>query len=275
MTYLLYSQSYQSILKAVLFSKTFPDCVPYPKENYQSSLFSSEPYFDIDAIDFEKIYSTYVKKNGKILWLSNKKHTIPASRYEHHRADLLRRKISAAFRNSKEDKFSIIEESLIQAFDKGIDYVLHRTSQASMKLHKLYMQVIMEAHKCRGFIRLSPFENRHHKVLVGYYEPTHNTADMVARHLADRFSGYKIMVRTPEVIYFHDQKELRQIPADQFSFADPVDNFADLWETYHNSAYIPERYNRKYAMSMIPKKYWSWVKEGIKIDKPFLTGQQA
>jgi probable DNA metabolism protein len=257
MNHVLYATKYKSVLKAVLLKELSKDVEIFPQEEYSKNLFKKEVYFDVDNFSLEKIYLNYKKRRKKNEWVLNSKNSF--------KGYLLENMVKGAFLNSNKNKFSIIERGLLEALKEGPDYILEKASPAGKQLHSLYKEVMREVHKSSGFIRFQPFENEKNKLLVGYYEPEHQTARILLKHFSKRFKEFKIILRTPQTVYFWIDGKIKELPAENFDFNLPPDQFGKLWETYYNTTYLPQRKNERYAMQMMPKKYWSWVKEGIKI----------
>ncbi len=191
----------------------------------------------------------------------------------------LQKRIFFAKKHSSREKEKIIQKVLQQKQKFGIDFVVNNISPEARKLYSLSSQVSMYIHKAESFIRLKQLK----ETLIGKAFFDFPVAEIVARHFIQRFPNKKIIIVDENLnkafvsegnrILCSDAKEFR----DLFNSIDEtVSNkeLESLFSVFYGSQVIEERRNRKYALRMMPKKYWKnfSLREAKKVDKGFYKG---
>ncbi len=147
--------------------------------------------------------------------------------------------------------------------------------------------VLREVHLLSAYMRLKPFPEM---VLVGEYNPEHDTCNLIAKSLAKRFDRFIIVVfSNSSFSVVTNRKDLSEFP--QFkgsskktiveqvrdfakhSITDgfPTDAFIEdgdfLWEKYYETQFLEQRLNVKLFRKFIPK--YALEKANMKIEKEF------
>ncbi len=245
---------FQDKFESILYSVLYSNLTGYylSSKNEADNLFAEETFVDIDRLNWQEILDHHNQKFGQVKWLKNRNQ------------DFLQFKnnINDALRHWKEFKYKIIIETMHQALKFGLIYVNNKSSAEANDLFNLARQVRSEVHRALGFIRFIPIERSKEKFLLAYFEEENQVGDLVINGFRNRYFGYHLLLKTPKIIYFLYQDQLFQIPTDKFDLKISKNNFDKFWQVFYQANFIPERKNTKLAQKLIPKKYWSWVKEG-------------
>ncbi len=85
---------------------------------------------------------------------------------------------------------------------------------------------------------------------------------MVINNFKNKYFGYNLLIKTPKKVYLFYENKLYQLATNKFDLQITKDNFDKFWAVFYQANFILERKNTKLAKKLIPKKYWSWLKEG-------------
>lgn len=249
-----FKDNFESILYAVLYSN-LTGYILSP-QNEAEGLFKNEVFVDIDNLNWQEIINQHDQKFGEIKWLKNKN------------SDwlLLKSNVDYALRHWKPFKYKVIIETTRQALRFGLSYVNNKTTTEAKNLYDLAGQVKREVHRALGFIRFIPVERNKEKFLLGYFEEESKVGDLVVKNFSSRYYGYHLLIKTPKLIYLLYQGRVYQLSTDKFNLEVNDKNFEKFWEVFYQANFIPQRKNTRLAKQLIPKKYWSWVKEGKMIN---------
>lgn len=168
-----------------------------------------------------------------------------------------------AVRYNARDRYGLVLQVLDQALKKGADYVLGRISPEAGTLLTRARRVCMELHRVYGFIRFHPSGNN---TVVGRAELEHNTADLVLSYFARRYRENRIILLVNGQAHIWDKGRVTVTDATLFAPGEPADDFSAFWDAYYDSQVIEGRLNKKLARKHLPRKYWSWVPEGNKLE---------
>ena len=136
----------------------------------------------------------------------------------------------------------------------SIDYVL--------EVVKLRKNVLMEAHRFDGLVRLQEIGNN---IWYASVHPDNNIIEKVGQFLKRRFPMQNIILhdKNRNLAFMYsvlkpNSYEIIEVPANiQFSaFSEDEVRFQSLWKTFFKSVAIKERTNSKLQMHFMPKKYW-------------------
>ncbi len=136
----------------------------------------------------------------------------------------------------------------------SIDYVL--------EVVKLRKNVLMEAHKFDGLVRLQEIGNN---IWYASVHPDNNIIEKVGQFLKRRFPMQNIILhdKNRNLAFMYsvlkpNSYEIIEVPTNiQFSaFSEDEVRFQSLWKTFFKSVAIKERTNSKLQMHFMPKKYW-------------------
>lgn len=251
---IIYSAEPLSLLKAVLLSriKNMP-CRPADFTTYAVSLFP-EPEITADQASLDELLNDYSALfRHDLSWLKTKK------------AKTLFARIRYALRNSSSQRFRISEDTLLESFEHGPDYVLNNISVNAGKLSSLARAVYHEVHRMLGFIRFSLYEE---KTLVAEPKLFHDTADLILKGFRPRYPNYRIVLVLPDCALCLEGAAIFTLNPEPFrNFLSRGDAYHSIWKSYYLSQYIESRRNPELAQKVIPKKYRDWMIEGELLNK--------
>ena len=133
-----------------------------------------------------------------------------------------------------------------------------------IKIRKMVYSVMAENYRLRGFVRLSPLGE---KLLYGFMEPRHKIGPRVAASFAYRFPRTIIILgnrRESWVALYNGGRvqhasgkglnttveQLKELLGEE----DKARTVEELWKTYYQSQYTPERRNMRLFSQRMPKK---------------------
>lgn len=250
-----FKDKFESIFYAVLYSNLTGHYLS--SQNEPDNLFKEETFIDIERLNWQEILEQHNQKFGEVNWLKNQD--------EHFLQ--FKNNISYALRHWKIFKYKIIISVIRQALKFGLVYVNNKTSAEAKDLVNLASQVKKEVHRALGFIRFIPIERGKEKFLLAHFEEENQVGDLVINNFKNKYFGYNLLIKTPQIVYFIYRDQLYQLATNKFDLKITKDNFDKFWEVFYQANFIPERKNTKLATKLIPKKYWSWVKEGKMINQ--------
>lgn len=143
----------------------------------------------------------------------------------------------------------------------SLDYVLEVT--------KLRKNVLFEAHRLKGLVRLSEVGNN---LWYSSIHPDNNVIENVGHFLMKRFPAQNLILhdknRNLAFLYSIKNKKTYEIievskDMDLSHFSENELKFRTLWKTFFNTVAIKERTNSRLQMQYMPKKYW---KDLVEID---------
>lgn len=243
----LYDGSFNGLLSVVFdcyLSKTIPANV-LPKEDYLPNLLETS-YF----------ISTNEQKANRI-WHGIYTNISYTALYDCY----------YAFLSCQKGKELAILKYLLHGFLIGssicnrlaIDYVLEVT--------KLRKNVLGEAHRLKGLVRLSEVENN---LWYAPIHPDNNVIEQVGHFLMERFPTQNLILhdknRNLAFLYSTQNKndyEILEVPANfkVSKFSKEEMQFQKLWKTFFDTISIKERTNPRLQMQFMPKKYWKDLTE--------------
>lgn len=147
--------------------------------------------------------------------------------------------------------------------------------------------VIWESYKLSAYVRLTPYPEM---VLSGKCSPEHDTGQMIAEYLADRFRNFVVIIFTDTRCFFATKRdEIEDFPDIQEmgeqAVISEIRSFAKrsfserlgkeylkmdcngLWEEFYETQYLSQRKNLKLFHRDIPK--YMFKKAGMKIEESF------
>lgn len=251
-----FQDKFESILYAVLYSNITGYVLS--SQNEPDNLFTDDIFVDIEKLNWQEIIEQHDQKFGPVIWLKVK---------NKEEWQLFKINIDYALRHWKPYKYQVIIASIRHALKFGLTYVNNKTTNEAKDLYNLASQVKREVHRALGFIRFIPIERDQQKFLIGHFEEENQVGDLVIKNFQTRYQGYNLLIKTSKRIYFFYDKQVYQLAAHKFKMELNDQNFEKFWEVFYQSNFIPQRKNTKLAQKLIPKKYWSWVKEGNVINQ--------
>lgn len=137
----------------------------------------------------------------------------------------------------------------------SLDYVLD--------VVKLRKNVLMEAHKFKGLVRLSEIKSN---LWYSSIHPDNNIIENVGKFLVERFPMQNLILhdKNRNIAFLYSVQrpnhyEIVEIPSNIHfsSLSDDELKFQSLWKSFFQAISIKERTNSKLQMQFVPKKYWS------------------
>lgn len=167
-----------------------------------------------------------------------------------------------AFLSCQTQKEMVILKYIINSFLIGpkisnmlsVDYVVE-----VMKLRK---NVLHEAHRLKGLVRLQELENN---LWYSSIHPDNNVVENVGQFLMKRFPTQNIILhdknRNLAFLYhanFRDNYQIVNLPHHIVlpDFSAQEKQFQTLWKTFFHTIAITQRTNPRLQMQYMPKKYW-------------------
>lgn len=207
-------------------------------------------------LNLESVKKRYESQYGSLNWLdSHKSRSIASGAYY-------------ALRFKAPDNAALILKVMIQALEKGPDFVLSRVSNEARTMFSRSRRVCMELHRAYGFIRLNPVNFNGREILVANAGFEHNIHDLVLRYFRRRQENIPIYIVDKDFAYFLSKEKTYVTHVNDLPFNLPQDHFQEYWNAYYDSQFIEGRKNLALARKHIPKKYWGWVPEGEKLRQP-------
>lgn len=172
-----------------------------------------------------------------------------------------------AFLSGNANKELPILKYILNSFEIGpnicnmlsIDYVLD--------VVKLRKNVLMEAHRFDGLVRLQEIGNN---LWYASVHPDNNIIENVGQFLMRRFPMQNLILhdKNRNLAFMYsvlkpNNYEIIEVPENiQFSiFSEDEIKFQSLWKIFFKSVVIKERTNPRLQMQFMPKKYWKDLTE--------------
>lgn len=186
--------------------------------------------------------------------------------------EMFQREVAYALLHRDPCKYTVIDQAITQAKEKGVSYVICKVSNEARRFMKLARAVGREKYRATAFMRLQPIDQ--HRVLYGEFQIEHQTAELIMLHFMKRFPRYNIMLKFNDEVFIGRNKEIFRQALTNPKADQPAkkDEFERYWLAFYRSQYIPERRNIKYLKRMIPQKYWKWVTELQEFDEEIRNG---
>jgi len=129
-------------------------------------------------------------------------------------------------------------------------------------LSKAVTHLIKESQHLQGFVRFT----ERGKVLTSVIEPKNYVLPLLAPHFADRFpeENFVIFDKTHSMAAFSECGKVKYLYADSIEFNEATEiemTFQSMWKAFYDAVAIPERFNPRCRMSMLPKRFWSNMTE--------------
>ena len=172
-----------------------------------------------------------------------------------------------AFLSCQLEKELPIVQYILNGFQVGpnisnmlaLDYVLAVT--------KLRRNVLGEAHRLKGLVRLSEVGNN---LWYSSIHPDNHVIEDVGKFLINRFPGQNLILHDKNrnlVFLYHETQhhyyEITDAPVNLkiSQFTEQEKQFRTLWKTFFETIAIKERTNPRLQMQYMPKKYWKDLTE--------------
>ncbi|MDA8212776.1 MAG: DUF4130 domain-containing protein [Clostridia bacterium] len=225
------------------------------RDDYGRTLFQDAETLDAGQFSLQEVHELYKEAYGPVFWLLTGR-----------QAEQLAGTIFYASRHKAEDRHGLIIQALNQAVVKGIGYVLGKVSpEAGMFLNRA-REVSKELHRVKGFARLTPLEDGDRRLMMSRVQLEHNIGDLVLKYFLRRFRGYTVVLLANGRAYYNDGNQICVANQEDLGMELPEDDFEAFWDAYYDTQWIEGRLNHQLARKHLPKKLWSWVKEGKKLD---------
>ena len=239
-----------SMLKAAILSELTGRMPQLDNTRKEYDLFSQPEELDADSYFLPELITDLTGRTSRDLaWLEQ---------YPGRRLAVM---ILFALRNQAPDSANIIFAALAEALRHGPGYCLMGRGRAGSLFRRRSREVANEIHRMLGLIH---FDETPGGDLLAKPKLFHNTADILLQKFQLRYPSQRLIFALPEGLLCCERGKLRNIAVQDFpaSILNKKDDFAEFWETYYLSQYIPARRNIRLASHFIPKKYWDWLPEG-------------
>lgn len=136
----------------------------------------------------------------------------------------------------------------------SIDYVL--------SVAKLRKNVLGEAHRLKGLVRLSEVGNN---IWYSSIHPDNNVIENVGKFLMSRFPTQNFILhdKNRNLAFLYNSQKQKTYEIIEVSnnlvipdFSEEEQQFRNLWKTFFDTISIKERKNSRLQMQYMPKKYW-------------------
>ena len=179
--------------------------------------------------------------------------------------DLLRH----AFLTCLPEKEMVMLRFLRQGYRYGARFLSFAGNEEVWRLTEAVKKMLHEAHLLKGFIRFSDQQG----VLVTTIGPKNFVLPFLAHHFATRFPEEHILIydENHHAALVYRPYESAVIPMDDFRAAPPDEEerkFRALWRSFYDTIEIKPRRNEKCRMTLMPKRYWSYMTEFAKDEPP-------
>ncbi|WP_110955559.1 TIGR03915 family putative DNA repair protein [Anaerosinus massiliensis] len=129
-------------------------------------------------------------------------------------------------------------------------------------LFKAVRHLERETHLFKGFIRFSDFQH----VLVAQIEPKNYVLPLLLPHFRDRYPEERFLIhdKTHKMALIYQPYQSLVVPLDEIELPQPdqaEQKFRTLWQVFYNTIEIKERHNPKCRMTLMPKRYWTYMTE--------------
>ncbi len=147
---------------------------------------------------------------------------------------------------------SLIYAAILQAMRFGADYIIDRCSPEAEEFMARYRTVTREYVRLISHTRFQRFS----KTLVAEVRTKFNIFDLLLSNFKSRYKNFKIVLLSKDKAHIANGG-LYTTDRDEFLKETKIklEHHDKIWDTYYSSQFIPNRRNRKYAMSSMPKKY--------------------
>jgi probable DNA metabolism protein len=207
----------------------------YPETEGQGTLYEIR-YIDTDS-EFARRVSAALKKLS---------------------AELLRF-VQEAFLTCLADKELRILEFVMLAFQPsvGAKAMSMLADDRVAVLQKAVLHLVLENQHLQGFLRFA----ERNRVLTSVIEPKNYVLPLLAPHFADRFpeEDFVIFDKAHGMAAFSEHGRVKYAYADSIEFAEITESeeaFQSMWKKFYKAIAIPERFNPRCRMSMMPKRFW-------------------
>lgn len=167
-----------------------------------------------------------------------------------------------AFLSGSSSKELPILKYILNSFEIGPNICNMLSLDYVLDVVKLRKNVLMEAHRFDGLVRLQEIGNN---LWYASVHPDNNIIENVGQFLMKRFPMQNIILhdKNRNLAFMYsvlrpNNYEIIEVPKDiEFSFlSDDELKFQSLWKTFFKSIAIKERTNSKLQTQFMPKKYW-------------------
>jgi len=143
------------------------------------------------------------------------------------------------------------------------------TDEVVDTLFKAVKHLERESHLFKGFLRFSVYNN----VLVGEIEPKNYVLPLLTRHFSRRYPEERFIIvdRTHDMALVYEPYKSAIVPVADFTAPEPDEEeqaFRELWRLFYDTIGVEGRHNPRCRMSHMPKRYWKFMTEFHRQEKP-------
>ncbi len=173
----------------------------------------------------------------------------------------------SAFLSSQNGKEMSILKYILHGFEIGPKIVDYLTLPYVIEVVKLHKKVSSEAHRLKGFVRLSKIGDN---LWYAPISPDNNVIEEVGHFLMKRFPNQNIILhdKNRNLAFLYSEKARNNYEIIEVSnnynlpdFSKEEIKFQTLWKSFYKTIAIKERTNKRLQMQYMPKKYWKDITE--------------
>jgi probable DNA metabolism protein len=186
-------------------------------------------------------------------------------------------RVSTGLRKISPDTLKLVQQSFLTylpdkevhilafirlAFESGVKAMSMLADDRVAILQKHIIHLGKEADHFKGFVRFTEING----VLTSTIQPKNYVLPIIAPHFANRFpeEDFVIFDKAHGVAALSERGRYKFAYADSIEFDTPSEqelNFQSMWKMFYDTIAIPERFNPRCRMSMMPKRYWTYMSE--------------
>lgn len=180
----------------------------------------------------------------------------------------------SAHKDCNERLLTLVEGLSAEDLEISVDPTL-------LRLKRMVGSVVIEVHRMRGFVRLTPLGSR---ILYGYLRPRHRIGWHVSDSLAQRnpgtvvvlgngFESWTTLSFEGRVLHHHGMGLTETLERLATAFDGPEENrkLDEIWRIYYESQCSPERRNLEAFQKRMPKRALVESKLSIERNKNGVT----
>ncbi|MBR6737785.1 MAG: TIGR03915 family putative DNA repair protein [Clostridia bacterium] len=162
-------------------------------------------------------------------------------------------RIFIALKHGDPAKFTIVFEYLKLIVDENKNLSQKYSDKRVLRFDNLVHQVLIEAHRFKGFIRFSKAPNG---IYYAKYEPDNDITSLILPHFKERYKNMPFILHDikHDVLAGHASGKTK-IVCKKIKALEIEDEFSSLFKAYYNASFIKERKNEKLMRGFMPKRY--------------------
>jgi DNA polymerase len=161
----------------------------------------------------------------------------------------------------RSDRWTLLYRLLWRLVHEGRSLLDVTSDEDVRDVEQMAAQVRRDEHKMRAFVRFTRVEETPAERYVAWYQPDHLIVRMAAPFFADRFSGMRWSILTPDLCAHWDLQQLTFTPGAAAPPTVAEEDVVDLWRVYYATTFNPARANLRATLREMPLRRWSGLPE--------------